>query len=388
MDSGHSIELTVLLNACTLELSDERRLALGQLITQPNLDLNRVQALADRHRLAPFLYRTLQQIPQTPEPFLTSLRTTCQRLATDNLLKLHEYHQVARLLTEHGIDHIAYKGVHLAQTYYPDSSLRISGDIDILVATEDAINAIRLLQENQYQLNEKHTLYWEHSAQGLIDDLYEVSLFKPFFTNHFDIDLHWDILFFNRDYASFRLPDFRAEPTRQPEWEVVLLLTHHGVTNLWQHVYYVNDLYFLLANQSIDWTWLLKKLSQYGLERVFLVGLHWCQQIWDLSLPEPVRSQVNTEAIRSLARMYETNWDATQSVKGSDLVLKQFTYFVKAQTQVSKLVRIYFTSLTSRVFRASTFRVGKRMIYIPKEWGLVTILLRAARSVYRLISNR
>ncbi|GAB3543532.1 nucleotidyltransferase domain-containing protein [Spirosoma fluminis] len=388
MNFGHSAELTLLLNACTLDLSDEKRTELGQLITQPHLDLDRVQALADRHRLAPFLYRTLQQIPQTPEPFLTSLRTTCQRLATDNLLKLHEYHQVARLLTEHGIDHIAYKGVHLAQTYYPDSSLRISGDIDILVATEDAINAIRLLQANQYQLNERQTLYWEHSGQGLLDDLFEVSLFKPFFTNHFDIDLHWAIMFFNRDYASFRLPDFRAEPTRQQEWQVILLVTHHGVTNLWQHIYYVNDLYFLLVNQSIDWPWLLKKLRQYGLERVFLAGLHWCQQIWGLSLPESVQAQVATDAIRSLARSYETNWEATQSVSGSDLVLKQFTYFVKAQTQVSKLVNIYFTSLTSRVFRASTFKIGQRMIYISKEWGFVTIFLRAVRSIYRLVSNR
>lgn len=388
MTVERSPELTLLLMACTVSSSTERKSQLIHFLAQHQLNWERLYALANRHRLTPFLYRTLQPIPGISEDLLATLRNDCQLSATDNLLKLHEYHQVASLLSEKAIDHIAYKGVHLAENGYPDPGLRICGDIDILVGTEDAPTAIRLLQARQYHLNKKHTLYWEHSKRSLLNDLYEVSLFKPFFANYFDIDLHWAVVCFNKHYKSFRLSDFRAQPTFSVELQVVLLVTHHGVTNIWQHIYYVNDLYFLLKDKDLNWTWLCEKLRQHGLENVFLVGLHWCQQIWNLPLPPSIQALVETNSVRALASAYEKNWEAAQSLELSSLVLKQLTFFANAQTQFGKLMKIYFTFFTSRIFRASTFKIGGRMLYIPKELGLITILIRSVRSFYRFLPTR
>jgi len=388
MKADFSPELTLLLMACTEDISTERKSQLIHFLAQHQLDWERLHMLANRHRLAPFLYRTLQHIPGISEAFLTTLRNDCQLSATDNLLKLREYHQVANLLSDQAIDHIAYKGVHLAENGYPDPGLRICGDIDILVGTEDALSTIRLLQARQYHLNKKHTLYWEHSDRSLLNDLYEVSLFKPFFANYFDIDLHWAVVCFNKHYKSFRLSDFLSQPTFSTELQVVLLVTHHGVTNIWQHVYYVNDLYFLLKDKDVDWTWLCGKLRRYGLEKVFLVGLYSCQQIWNLPLPPSIQALVTTNGIRALASTYQKSWEADQSLELSSLVLKQLTLFAKAQTQFGKLVKIYFTFFTSRVFRASTFKLGGRMLYIPKELGFITILIRSIRSFYRLLPTR
>ncbi|MEI7584888.1 MAG: hypothetical protein WCJ44_19575, partial [Runella sp.] len=52
---------------------------------------------------------------------------------------------------------------------------------------------------------------------------------------------------------------------------------------------------------------------------------------------------------------------------------------------VGKLVKIYFTFFTSRVFRASTFRFGEHLLYIPQELGLITIFIRATRSIYNFL---
>ena len=385
MNAGYSPELTVLLRACAVELSAERTAQLTQLLTQHPLNWERLYTLASRHRLTPFLYRTLLDIPNIPEPFLATLRSDCRLSATDNLLKLREYHQVGALLTGAGIAHIAYKGVHLAENGYPDPGLRICGDIDILVSTEAAPQAIRLLQTQQYSLNRKHTLYWEHDARSLLDDLYEVSLFKPFFANHFDIDLHWAVVCFNKHYHTFRLDDFLNQPTFSTELQVVSLVTHHGVTNIWQHIYYINDLYFLLKEKPVDWMWLLEKIRLYGLENVFFAGLHWCQQIWALPLPPTIQGLVAAKSVRVLAATYEQNWELDQPLDMSDLVLKQLTFFANAQTRPAKLLRIYFTFLTSRVFRASTFKIGKRLIYVPKELGFITVFIRAGRSFRRLL---
>ena len=388
MNVDRSPELTLLLMACTVHMSTERRSQLIHFLNQHQLDWERLYTLANRHRLIPFLYRTLRDIPAVPESFLSTLRQECQAIATDTLLKLHEYKRVTALLTDHGIEHIAYKGVHLAENGYPDPGLRICGDIDILVEPKAAPGAIRLLQAQQYHLNKKHTLYWEHSNRSLLNDLCEVSLFKPFFANYFDIDLHWAVVCFNKHYKLFRLGDFLSQPTFSTELQVVLLVTHHGVTNIWQHIYYVNDLYFLLKDKEIDWTWLRKELNRYGLETVFLVGLHWCQQVWNLPLPLSIQALIETNSIHALAGAYEKNWEANQSLESSSLVLKQLTFFAKAQTQFGKLIKIYFTFFTSRVFRASTFKIGGRMLYIPKELGFITIFIRATRSFHRFLPTR
>ncbi|WP_298359473.1 nucleotidyltransferase family protein [Runella sp.] len=387
MKSGYSPEIIVLLHVCAAEISENKKLQLTHFLTQNQLNWDRLYTLANWHRLTPFLYQMLQTIPETPESFLLKLRNDCQHSAIDTLLKQREYHQVTELLSNQGIEHITYKGVYLAEHFYPTSSLRICGDIDILVATEDAPKAIRLLQSHQYHLNQLHTRFWRHNEYSLLDDLPEVSLFKPFvgMGSQFDIDLHWSIVCFNKHYKSFKMSDFQAHPDFFAELQVVLLVTHHGVTDLWQRIFYINDLYFLLNDQTIDWTWLLQKLQSYGLEKTFLVGLHWCQQIWDLPLPPFVQALLNASDVRSIAGAYEKNWEVSHSMKDSNLVVTQLKFFTKAQTQVGKLVKIYFTFFTSRVFRASTFRFGEHLLYIPQELGLITIFIRATRSIYNFL---
>lgn len=186
-----SPEVTLMLMVCTLELSPEKKTQLTHFSSQPSLNWDRLYELADRHRLKPFLYRTLLQIPTVSDSFLTALKQDCRKSATDNLLKLHQYHVVAALLNENAIDHLPLKGVYLAEHCYPDSGLRISGDIDILVRKEEAFKTIHLLQTSEYYLSEKHNLHWQQGEQVILSDLFEVSLFKPFFNgSHFDIDLH------------------------------------------------------------------------------------------------------------------------------------------------------------------------------------------------------
>ncbi|CCH54015.1 hypothetical protein BN8_03153 [Fibrisoma limi BUZ 3] len=387
MEPGNSLELTLLLSSCTLNPTPERTGELTNLLKQ-DVDWSRLSLLADRHRVTPFLYRAFQELPGIPKPFLNDLHKVCQILATDNMIKLHEYRQVATLLANNKIDHIAYKGIDLAANHYPSSALRICGDIDILVNEVDAGKAIKLLQEHHYKLSPKHLRYWQQGERSLLTDLYEVSLFKPVLGNHIDIDLHWTIVCFNKDFNAFRLSDFRTEHTHQTELELILLVMHHGVFNIWQRIYYVNDLYFLLQNKVVDWPWLLHRLRAYGLEKTFLVGLLWCRQLWNIQLPTSVLESIEQPSLTTLARNYEKNWESINDIEFSDLVFNQLKFFLKSQSDPKKIVKIIYTFLTSRLFRASTFVVGKRLFFIPKELGFVTIFLRALRSLYRFYPTR
>ena len=388
MKVGRSPEVTLLLMACTVGPSAEKKTQLTQFLGQHTLNWNRLYALASRHRLSPFLYRTLCQLPApaVPKSLIATLQRDCRITTTDNLLKLHEYHLLDALLTEQGIEHMPLKGIYLAEHCYPDSGLRISGDIDLLVKKEDVFRTIQFMQAHDYRLNTKQRLHWQQGEQVILTDLFEVSLFKPFFNDsHFDIDLHWQIMGFNKDYALFDLAYARSQSVFSAEREVVLLVVHHGVNNIWQQIYYINDLYFLLAKQDLNWPWLFDELRRYGLERVFLAGLHWCCQIWALPLPPFVQALIASPSVRSVADAYAKNWETETSSEFSNLIIKQLTLFLKAQTRFGSQLKICGTFLSSRIFRYSLFRVGKRLIYLPKEIGFITVWIRACQALVRFL---
>ncbi|WP_420149625.1 nucleotidyltransferase family protein [Spirosoma sp.] len=382
MDVGRSPEINVLLTACTEILSSDKQHRLGQYITERTFSWDKLHTLALRHRIAPFLYRTLQQIPDVPEAFLAKLQSDCRMIATDNMLKLHEYDRLTNVLADQGIQHIGLKGIYLAKNSYPNSNLRSIGDFDLLIARNDLLKTIRLLEENQYQLGEAYKHYLRYKEQTILADLHEVSLFKPFFaTSYFNIDLHWEIECFNKHYSTLHLEDVLSEPEFITENQLLLTIIHHGVINIWQHIGYINDLYFLLKDKAIDWTYLMQKLRYYGIETVFFVGLFWCRQMWSLSLPANVQEMVNKSRVSSLADAYEKNWETNESVLETSPGLKQIVFFANSQTELAKKLRIYRTYVSSFVFRASTLSIGKRLIYIPKELGFITVFTRAIRSV-------
>lgn len=384
-----SSEVTLLMMACSIELPAEKREKLTQFVTHQPINWNRLYALAERHRLKPFLFRSLRQIPAVSESFIATLKQDCQLTTTDNMLKIHQYHTVATLLSENGIEQIPLKGIYLAEHVYPDSGLRISGDIDLLVKPDDVFATIDLLQKHQYHLSEKQDLQWRQGEKRILSDLYEVSLFKPFFNNsQFDIDLHWKIMGFNQHYALFDLTYVQSQSAFEAERKIVLLATHHGVNNIWQQMYYINDLYFTLVKADVNWPWLLQELSRCGFKEVFLAGLYWCQQIWDLPLPLPVQDLVASARIRSLAEAYARSWEVEKPYEFSHLVLRQLTLLLTAQTSIGDRLKTCATFLTSRVFRYSLFRVGKRLIYVPKELGFITIFIRAVQSLLRFMPGR
>ncbi|GAB2560434.1 nucleotidyltransferase domain-containing protein [Spirosoma areae] len=382
-------ELNLLLLTCAMELTARKKAQLMQALTQQPINWDRLYRLATRHRVTPFLYRTLQDIPGVPAAFLATLQANCRANTTDYLLKRHEYYQLSALLDEHTIPHKVLKGIYLAEHAYPDSSLRICGDIDVLIQETDVEKTIRLLQANHYRLNQKQAAYFRYGKQFMLTELFEVSLFKPFFNNsQFDIDLHWRVLCFNKDYNLFDLPYAASQPTFSTERELVLLVTHHGVNNIWQHIYFINDLYFVLNDKPIDWEWLMDEMRRYGLERVFLAGLYWCQQIWALPLPPSVAETLTASELPTLAVSYATSWERTEPIVASNLITGQLAFFSAAQTQVSNRLKIYFTFLSSRIFRASVFRLGGRIILVPKELGFLTIFIRAIGSLYRFFPGK
>ncbi len=380
MNVDGSPELTLLLMAGTGEVCPEKTTQLTLFLQQHPPDWDRLLKLADHHRLTPFLYRTLRDIPAVPDSFLSTLRQECQAIATDTLLKLHEYQRVTTLLTDHGIEHIAFKGIYLAEHSYPESSLRPIGDMDIMVEEKDLYNAVRILAPDGYQVGEKYQPYLLQAERVMLDELHEISLFKPFYTtSRFDIDLHWRVDFLLKEIGSFQLSDVLSPVTHSVENQVIMLVLHHGVNNVWGRISYINDLYFLLRSADVDWRWLLEKLKRCRLEIIFFVGLYWCQQLWGFPVPSSIQASMPANQLRLLAKGYEKKWDTQPSYLLRNMVL----HFANAQTLVADKLTIYKVYSRNYIFRASSISINSHQLHIPKEWGFTTVLIRALLALRR-----
>ncbi|AQG78238.1 nucleotidyltransferase family protein [Spirosoma montaniterrae] len=378
-------ELQLLLLTCAFGESTERATQIRRFIQTESLDWPRVIALAERHRLTPFLYYWLRSESDIPAEIVGKLHNECRVIAADNLLKHHHYQTVKQFFNAHGIDHWPLKGIFLAHDVYPESSLRPTGDLDLVINHDDVIRCVTLLRQEGYHLNRKQSLYWQRSPRSVLTDWWEMSLFKPFSAgSQFDIDLHWGVAHIDHHYHLFKLPDLCRDPALLIEQQIVLLVVHHGVNNVWQHIFYLNDLYFLLQKTDLNWFWLLNELRQHDIDRVFLTGLNLCQRYWSLTLPDALLTDVRHERIQVMATACERRWD-NPPVSLSRLVLVKLFFFLNAQTRFTRQLRALRTFVVSRIFVPSTFLVGNRMVYVPKELGFLSVIGRGFRSLYRLL---
>lgn len=385
MPAVRSTELTLLLLTSTLEVTEETSAKLTEFIARHPPDWERLYALAERHRVTPFLYRGLRDQPAVPAGLLKRLRHDCQRSATDNLLKLHHYREVAELFLTNGIGHLALKGIYLAEHGYPSSSLRIIGDLDLLVAREHVFNAVALLESLGYRPSRHQTHYREAGQERMLADLYEITLGKSVDGGHFVIDLHWEVICLKKEFNAFRLEDVTGNPALTTEWLVMLLVAHHGVNETWRQLFFVNDLYVLLKNKPLNWPWLLAKTRSLGIDAIFLAGLHWCRELDGLPLPPEVERAVSAPRVRALAAAYERGWEAEQSVPMTKMAFRQIHFFAKAQPRLDQKVASYVRFFGQRIFYYSFVRLGGRRFYLPKAFGFITLAGRAIRYVRRYL---
>lgn len=121
----------------SLDQGSSRRLE-GLLAERP--DWGRLVDMAERHRIAPLVYRTLSRPPfasRVPEAVLSRLHGGYLLNGLANLLWQRELQRVVAGLAGEGITVVLLKGAALLHTVFPDPALRQLRDLDLLVRRED-----------------------------------------------------------------------------------------------------------------------------------------------------------------------------------------------------------------------------------------------------------
>jgi hypothetical protein len=214
------------------------------------------------------------------------------------MLMTAELLKIMKLLEEHNIQALAFKGPALAQMAYGDITLRQYGDLDILIKKEDIHKINTLLFTQGYEkfytltsIQEKKMIKYTHDM-GLMHKEKKIHL-----------EMHWSFL--DEDYPmQVDLGNFWEETQTVringrdiPVFgndNLLYYLCIHGSKHLWERIEWIKDIDLLARNHKIDWEKVIQKAKGSGFEKMLYLGLSLSHSLFDTPLPETVLVQIGT----------------------------------------------------------------------------------------------
>lgn len=282
-----------LLVACAkADLTAEDLRLIRQDLTCPDLDWEYVATASCAHGIAPLIYHSLQRSGGTtllPSGAAETLRTSYYGNAARNYLLYDELRKVLKAFRDEGIGVIVLKGAALAETVYPNRTLRPMSDIDLLVRKENLSNVEAKLIGMGYVLEkriETKEYYIEHHYHWVFTKRSATS-----------IEIHWHI---QRPTSPFRIDIDglwqRAQWTKIAAAEALVLSPEDLLLHLCQHMHKHNliggirplcDIAHVVEhyNNAINWMEFRTRSSQWGISPYVYLALYLAKELLDARIP-------------------------------------------------------------------------------------------------------
>ncbi|OGW52266.1 MAG: hypothetical protein A2Y81_00350 [Nitrospirae bacterium RBG_13_43_8] len=249
------------------------------------------------YRLLPLLYRNLNS-QQVEDPLMMKLKGVYRLTWYKNQMLFHAIADLLRSFQNSNIETMVLKGAALTFLCYKDYGLRPMNDFDVLVHTDQAMPAIRLLQNLGWKPKdfEPHEGYISVSySHGFEDE------------SGREIDLHWHVFSQCRDahadddfWGKAVVTKFHDVPTNvlNPTDQLLHICVHGARWNETPSFRWVADAIMILnnAHNEIDWNRLAVQAEKRHLILPLLDTLHYLRDIFEAPIsPEIIK---NLQAVR------------------------------------------------------------------------------------------
>ena len=282
--------------------SDEFAQAVDWLRTDEHLD--RVAFLV-HHGLAAGVSDRLRRLDIFFSIPTNGRETLTNELRSASVLYLTQTHSLAAIadaLDRAGIAYVTLKGAAIRDEVYSVPSLRVAGDIDLLVRPGSRGAAADLLT----RLGFSERLDERESAHE-----------RTFFRGRVDIDLHWDILRPGRSRRPIVDSLLSGRVRGVKTWRlndadaVFLMLVHPAFTKYvcspHMGLNRVLDFLFFTGSRAIDWSAVEGRLDETGMKAAAWCTLRWFQYVSPSTLAVPL-SFLDTICPGKLRRKYLEFW--------------------------------------------------------------------------------
>jgi hypothetical protein len=268
-----------------------------------SLDWEFVLSAAAEHGVAPLLLRNLSSLGANAVPAaqLASLKDHVRAVSVRALVLTAELIRILDALAAAGIQAIPYKGPVLAAQAYGDVALREFEDIDLVLRQRDIAAADRVLISAGYS-REFPSIFAPAERSSLIPGEYNyrdrerqliVELHTERTLRHFPAPPDLDALALRLASVCLSGHDLR---TFSPE-DTLVFLCVHGSKDFWQRLVWVADVAeFIGSHPQIDWEQVYSFADAVRARRMLHLGLALADRLFQISLPDDVRSRVRADA--------------------------------------------------------------------------------------------
>lgn len=314
------------------------------------------------HRMIPQLYRNLQRLG-VKDPSLERLKGVYRYYLYKNEILMHRLASLLKAFEEAGIKTMVLKGAALIPLYYRESGLRPMLDADVLVRTNQAEQAMELL----------NALGWRSFRCGQPQTRIPIIHSTPFEDDgHRQVDLHWHLFWecFNAgaddDYWANAIPiqiggvqTLALNPTDQ-----LLHTCWHGAR--WNEVppiRWVADATAVLAASAaeIDWSSLVQKAQRHHIVMPVKDSLQYLQKTFDAPVPGTVLESLSTVRI---SKMERENYEVTLNPMAAPATAKILRMLYYDYRWLSSSTSSRFKSLTFAKHLQAKWNVD-RLWYVP-----------------------
>jgi hypothetical protein len=341
-----------------------------------NVDWDVLLRFAQQHGLIPCLARDFNHRNDIPAAISSRVEEMARANAQTGLLLTGELLKVVRVLREHGISALPYKGPALAAAAYGDVALRQYCDLDILMSQRDVLRAVKALVARGYRSGLRYEpagtaayLHWGaewplFSPGGVL-----IELQWRLAPRYFPVELNIDDLLERATTVALGGGDV---PTLAPE-DNLLILCVHGGKHRWERLSWMCDVAQLIrSNSHLNWTVVGERARRLGIQRLLWVGLTVAERIVPLTLPGQVRHAMERDRMTARLTACGANLvSSSEPATGGDDAPRaeyfryQFLIRERMRDRLRFLLRL-------------TFAPG------PGEWAMLR-LPRALTPLYRIV---
>ncbi|MGB5898759.1 MAG: nucleotidyltransferase family protein [Geitlerinemataceae cyanobacterium] len=148
-------------------------------------DWKRCIEAMQHHRLLPLIAYALTEnhlSPMVPQPYCDRLMSAHHQTKTENTINLLTLEGILRKMEQHHLHPILWKGIVLADTFYPHPSTRPMGDIDFAIPSDELEAATEVFEslglKQQHDATTEDAVYFANSFGVVCDVHHRVRLFE------------------------------------------------------------------------------------------------------------------------------------------------------------------------------------------------------------------
>jgi hypothetical protein len=386
----------LILLACARPAGDPEGAAALRSLRVAEVDWTRLAGLAVAHRVTPLLLQGFETLPAgaVPGEILEALRSHVAGHQERARQLVRELMELLDAFAAQGLRAVPFKGPSLAERAYGDASLRLAGDLDLLVP-ETAIPGVcaELAARGYREASEaragrplteaEHA--WYRSYQGEYLFVREVDSIA--------VEPHWaiaprtlavplDTSGLLERASSFPLGGRSLPGLATPD--LVLVLCVHASKHEWTELRSITDLAGLLAREpGIDWRLLLARAREQGSLRMLLLGLALAERVAGAALAPTVAAALAADpaagrlADEVVARLFREDYHAPSVFRLSRFRLRMRE---RRRDRIAYLLRTIFTPTIEHVTLVSLPR-GLRFLYYPLKLAVDYVALPVRRRV-------